>query len=224
MEEGSVNESVPDLKDLEQKIGRKTPEGLLKWMREDASHRGDGILKPQEGKDLDLGRKGLAEKIRDLKMEMMDMRGDRRCRWSREMEREPSFLPSVKAEGQTERWCLFLEDSAQPVYTISLHCGLDGAVLWKRSSLNIGGKVSLSSRSTADRPVLLSKQHLSKYSSKRRTHQLTQQEPAKEASLMRVCIRILCDSLCCEFMVWVRCWSRENDDAEGKSRYANLQG
>ncbi|KAI1892001.1 hypothetical protein AGOR_G00149500 [Albula goreensis] len=74
MEEGSVNESVPDLKDLEQKIGRKTPEGLLKWMREDASHRGDGILKPQEGKDLDLGRKGLAEKIRDLKMEMAHLR------------------------------------------------------------------------------------------------------------------------------------------------------
>ncbi|KAJ8388500.1 hypothetical protein AAFF_G00133760 [Aldrovandia affinis] len=74
MEEASVSESVPDLKDLEIKIGRKTPEGLLKWMREDASHRRDSVLKPQEGKDLDQGRKGLAEKIRDLKLEMAHLR------------------------------------------------------------------------------------------------------------------------------------------------------
>ncbi|KAG5850048.1 hypothetical protein ANANG_G00078120 [Anguilla anguilla] len=74
MDEGNVHETIPDLKDLEIKIGRKTPEGLLKWMREDASHRGDSILKTQECKDLDLGRKGLSEKIRDLKLEMAHLR------------------------------------------------------------------------------------------------------------------------------------------------------
>ncbi|XP_061096075.1 leucine rich adaptor protein 1 [Conger conger] len=74
MDEGNVHETIPDLKDLELKIGRKTPEGLLKWMREDASHRGDSVLKTQECKDLDLGRKGLTEKIRDLKLEMAHLR------------------------------------------------------------------------------------------------------------------------------------------------------
>ncbi|KAJ8376391.1 hypothetical protein SKAU_G00069710 [Synaphobranchus kaupii] len=74
MEEGNVHETIPDLKDLELKIGRKTPEGLLKWMREDSSHRGDSIVKTQEGKDLDLGRKGLTEKLRDLKLEMAHLR------------------------------------------------------------------------------------------------------------------------------------------------------
>ncbi|XP_036378274.1 leucine rich adaptor protein 1 [Megalops cyprinoides] len=72
MEESSVNETIPDLKDLELKIGRKTPEGLLKWMREDASHRGDSMFQAQEEEDL--GRKGLAEKIRDLKLEMAHLR------------------------------------------------------------------------------------------------------------------------------------------------------
>lgn len=72
MDEGTVNESVPDLKDLEVKIGRKTPEGLLKWMREEASsHRGDGKLNSQETKDRDTGRKSLDEKIRKLKVEMV---------------------------------------------------------------------------------------------------------------------------------------------------------
>ncbi|KAG8003186.1 Leucine rich adaptor protein 1, partial [Nibea albiflora] len=37
MDEGTAVETIPDLKDIEVKIGRKTPEGLLRWMREDAS-------------------------------------------------------------------------------------------------------------------------------------------------------------------------------------------
>lgn len=74
MDEGTVsNDSVPDLKDLEVKIGRKTPEGLLKWMREEAStQRGDAKLNSPETKDGDITeRKSLDEKIRKLKVDMV---------------------------------------------------------------------------------------------------------------------------------------------------------
>uniref|UniRef100_A0AAY5K115 Leucine rich adaptor protein 1 n=1 Tax=Esox lucius TaxID=8010 RepID=A0AAY5K115_ESOLU len=77
MDEGAtVNEAIPDLKDLEVKIGRKTPEGLLNWMREEASaHRGDVKQKSLETKDLQItGRKSLDEKIRKLKVDMAHLR------------------------------------------------------------------------------------------------------------------------------------------------------
>ncbi|XP_046905420.1 leucine rich adaptor protein 1 [Hypomesus transpacificus] len=75
MDEGTVSESIPDLKDIEVKIGRKTPEGLLKWMREEASsHRGDAKLNSHEPKDSDTGRKSLDEKIRKLKVDMAHLR------------------------------------------------------------------------------------------------------------------------------------------------------
>ncbi|CDQ60866.1 unnamed protein product [Oncorhynchus mykiss] len=77
MDEGTVsNDSVPDLKDLEVKIGRKTPEGLLKWMREEAStQRGDAKLNSPETKDGDITeRKSLDEKIRKLKVDMAHLR------------------------------------------------------------------------------------------------------------------------------------------------------
>ncbi|XP_041696041.1 leucine rich adaptor protein 1 [Coregonus clupeaformis] len=77
MDEGTAaNESIPDLKDLEVKIGWKTPEGLLKWMREEASaHRGDVKLSSLETKDRDItGRKNLDEKIRKLKVDMAHLR------------------------------------------------------------------------------------------------------------------------------------------------------
>uniref|UniRef100_H3DL78 Leucine rich adaptor protein 1 n=1 Tax=Tetraodon nigroviridis TaxID=99883 RepID=H3DL78_TETNG len=53
MDEGTVSETVPDLKDIEVKIGRKTPEGLLRWMREEASsHRGDAKTSaPQDARE-----------------------------------------------------------------------------------------------------------------------------------------------------------------------------
>ncbi|XP_030647514.1 leucine rich adaptor protein 1 [Chanos chanos] len=73
MEEGSTNESVPDLKDLEVKIGRKTPEGLLRWMREEgSSHRGELTLHTNESQDPE--RKSLDEKIRKLRHEMAHLR------------------------------------------------------------------------------------------------------------------------------------------------------
>uniref|UniRef100_A0A4W5PHJ0 Leucine rich adaptor protein 1 n=1 Tax=Hucho hucho TaxID=62062 RepID=A0A4W5PHJ0_9TELE len=77
MDEGTVsNDSIPDLKDLEVKIGRKTPEGLLKWMREEAStQRGDAKLNSLEIKDGDITeRKSLDEKIRKLKVDMAHLR------------------------------------------------------------------------------------------------------------------------------------------------------
>lgn len=69
MDEG---DTVPDLKDLEVKIGRKTPEGLLRWMREDASSlRGDAKPAAPHDTSKDTGRKSLDEKIRKLKVEMV---------------------------------------------------------------------------------------------------------------------------------------------------------
>lgn len=69
MEESNICESVPDLKDLEVKVGRKTPEGLLKWMRED--HK---IICHHQTENNKTEKKGLDEKIRQLKLEMACLR------------------------------------------------------------------------------------------------------------------------------------------------------
>ncbi|XP_063058088.1 leucine rich adaptor protein 1 [Engraulis encrasicolus] len=74
MEEGNTNESVPDLKDLETKIGRKTPEGLLKWMREDAAHRGEPKIHTPECIERDPARKSLDDKIKKLRTDMAHLR------------------------------------------------------------------------------------------------------------------------------------------------------
>ncbi|KAM9848865.1 leucine rich adaptor protein 1 [Aulostomus maculatus] len=75
MDEGTVSETVPDLKDIEVKIGRKTPEGLLRWMREEASSlRGDVQLVTAHDTGKETGKKSLDEKIRKLKMEMAHLR------------------------------------------------------------------------------------------------------------------------------------------------------
>ncbi|XP_008294441.1 leucine rich adaptor protein 1 [Stegastes partitus] len=76
MDEGSVSETIPDLKDIEVKIGRKTPEGLLRWMREEASSlRGDAkLVAAAHDTSKETGRKSLDEKIRKLKMEMAHLR------------------------------------------------------------------------------------------------------------------------------------------------------
>lgn len=73
MEEGSASEAIPDLKDIEIKIGRKTPEGLLRWMREDASSLRIDANKMSTAHDTpkETGKKSLDEKIRKLKMEMV---------------------------------------------------------------------------------------------------------------------------------------------------------
>lgn len=76
MDEGiAASETIPDLKDIEVKIGRKTPEGLLRWMREEASSiRGDAKLATAHDTSKDTGKKSLDEKIKKLKMEMAHLR------------------------------------------------------------------------------------------------------------------------------------------------------
>ncbi|XP_026069454.1 leucine rich adaptor protein 1-like [Carassius auratus] len=69
MEESNSCEAVPDLKDLELKVGRKTPEGLLKWMREE--HK---MISHHQTDSNETEKKGLDEKIRKLKMEMAHLR------------------------------------------------------------------------------------------------------------------------------------------------------
>lgn len=75
MDEGAVTETIPDLKDIEMKIGRKTPEGLLRWMREEASSlRGDTKLAAAHDSSKETGKRSLDEKIRKLKIEMAHLR------------------------------------------------------------------------------------------------------------------------------------------------------
>lgn len=72
MEEVSGSECVPDLKELEVKVGRKTPEGLLRWMRQDAAQRGEqNKVTRQECTASE--EHGLDEKIRKLKVEMVSL-------------------------------------------------------------------------------------------------------------------------------------------------------
>ncbi|XP_028300365.1 leucine rich adaptor protein 1 [Gouania willdenowi] len=76
MEESTATEAIPDLKDVEMKIGRKTPEGLLRWMRDEATStgRGEAAKLPPDISSKDTGRKSLDEKIRKLKVEMAHLR------------------------------------------------------------------------------------------------------------------------------------------------------
>lgn len=75
MDESTSSEPIPDLKDIEVKIGRKTPEGLLRWMREEAtSLRGEAKLAIGHDAGKETGKKSLDEKIRKLKMEMAHLR------------------------------------------------------------------------------------------------------------------------------------------------------
>ncbi|CAH2310685.1 Hypothetical predicted protein [Pelobates cultripes] len=68
--EGSCLEAPPDLRDLETKLGRKTPDGLLRWIREDpVQHQGDPGLVIMEN-----GEQGLGDKIRALKLELACLR------------------------------------------------------------------------------------------------------------------------------------------------------
>lgn len=72
MDEVTVSETIPDLKDIEAKIGRKTPEGLLRWMREEASSlRADAKLALAHDTSKETGMKSLDEKIRKLRVEMV---------------------------------------------------------------------------------------------------------------------------------------------------------
>ncbi|KAL4634933.1 leucine rich adaptor protein 1-like [Arapaima gigas] len=72
-----MEETLPDLKDLEVKIGRRTPDGLLRWMREEgaAAHPAGDERSRERPADCGPRRKdGLAEKIRELRGDMVYLR------------------------------------------------------------------------------------------------------------------------------------------------------
>ncbi|XP_073500152.1 leucine rich adaptor protein 1 [Phyllobates terribilis] len=56
-------EAAPDLRDLESKVGRKTPEGLLRWMREEPRMRG-----------CRRGSRNLEDKMEALRLELAGLR------------------------------------------------------------------------------------------------------------------------------------------------------
>ncbi|XP_029498858.1 leucine rich adaptor protein 1-like [Oncorhynchus nerka] len=69
MEEESVYDSFPDLKELENKIVMKTPESLLRWRQGDASLRAEWSSNRPEVRD-NRTSDSLTDKIRNLKLEM----------------------------------------------------------------------------------------------------------------------------------------------------------
>ncbi|XP_069837283.1 leucine rich adaptor protein 1 [Dendropsophus ebraccatus] len=60
-------EAAPDLRDLESKVGRKTPEGLLRWMREEPALRGGSGCNGSRSL-------GLGGKIEALRLELACLR------------------------------------------------------------------------------------------------------------------------------------------------------
>ncbi|XP_044076858.1 leucine rich adaptor protein 1-like [Siniperca chuatsi] len=75
MAEEILNDSFPDLKELENKIGRKTPESLLIWMRDAADcedgWRSDVVDRGDRGSDFS---HSFSDKISNLKQEMRWLR------------------------------------------------------------------------------------------------------------------------------------------------------
>ncbi|XP_023153364.2 leucine rich adaptor protein 1-like isoform X2 [Amphiprion ocellaris] len=69
MAEEILNDSLPDLKELENKIGRKTPESLLIWMK-DAADCEDEVADRGDQRSAD----SFSDKINNLKQEMRWLR------------------------------------------------------------------------------------------------------------------------------------------------------
>lgn len=67
-----MNDSLPDLKELENKIGRKTPESLLIWMRDAALREdcwsSDVVVRGDHNSVIS---DSFSDKIRNLKQEMV---------------------------------------------------------------------------------------------------------------------------------------------------------
>lgn len=68
--EGTAESQTPDLRDVESKVGRKTPEGLLRGLRGERESGPSGTLllpgAPSSGH-------GLGDKIKALKMELVSV-------------------------------------------------------------------------------------------------------------------------------------------------------
>lgn len=74
MAEETFNDSFPDLKELENKVGRKTPESLLIWMR-DAADCEDGWRSGvvDRGDRSSAVSDSFSDKISNLKQEMVNL-------------------------------------------------------------------------------------------------------------------------------------------------------
>lgn len=70
MEEEILNDSLPYLKELENKVGRKTPQSLLIWIK-DAADCEDGCRSDGERESSSAFNDNFADKIRTLKQEMV---------------------------------------------------------------------------------------------------------------------------------------------------------
>ncbi|KAE8291253.1 Leucine rich adaptor protein 1 Leucine repeat adapter protein 35A [Larimichthys crocea] len=75
MEEENHNDALPDLKELENKVGRKTPESLLIWMRDaaDCEDGGRSEVVDREERSSALSD-SFSDKINNLKQEMRGLR------------------------------------------------------------------------------------------------------------------------------------------------------
>ncbi|KAM4552427.1 uncharacterized protein PAE49_015854 [Odontesthes bonariensis] len=75
MAEETLNDSFPDLNELENKIGRKTPESLLIWMKEAADCEDGWRSDVLDGEDQNAAAcDSLSDKINNLKQEMRWLR------------------------------------------------------------------------------------------------------------------------------------------------------
>lgn len=72
MAEEILNDSFPDLTELENKVGRKTPESLLAWMR-DAADCGDSWSSDvgERGEQSSAFSDSFSDRISNLKQEMV---------------------------------------------------------------------------------------------------------------------------------------------------------
>ncbi|XP_054625488.1 leucine rich adaptor protein 1-like [Dunckerocampus dactyliophorus] len=70
MDEGTASNVTPDLRELESKVGRKTPESLLLWMRDDV----DADVSTTEDLQYSPLSDAFADKLSNLKQEMRWMR------------------------------------------------------------------------------------------------------------------------------------------------------
>lgn len=74
MEEELLGDSLPCLKELENKVGKKTPPSLLLWMRDAAERQDAARSLDAEGESGFSLARDLSDKIRMLKQEMVKFR------------------------------------------------------------------------------------------------------------------------------------------------------